>query len=141
MDHFDWRMALYRPSGIFCISIEKLIVPNSLHFKWQFSRSLPFHSDNLAGTNVYGFYSNDSRAPQAFSIAFNNLLNTSLSMLFMSGDGSVYLHTTYGSIAVPTNSSFNTILTKTFATLGQSNAGLPTNFIVNFRRKCCSWLL
>jgi hypothetical protein len=106
----------------------------------EINPSLPYHSDNLAGTSVYGFYSNDSRAPQAFSIAYNNLLTPTLSMLFMSGDGTVYLQTTYGSIAVPTNSATNIILTKTFTTLGQSDAGLPTKFVDNFSHKYCDRL-
>jgi hypothetical protein len=59
-------------------------------------------------------------------------------MLFMSGDGTVYLRTTYGSIAVPTNSATNTILTKTFTTLGQSNAGLRT---IYFENVCLAMLL
>ncbi len=33
---------------------------------------------------------------------------------------------------MPTNSATNTILTKTFVTLGQSNAGLLTKFVDNF---------
>jgi hypothetical protein len=56
--------------------------------------------DKLAGTDVYGAYEPSPTSANTFSIAFQGMISEKTDVLFMTGDRTQFLVTTYGTINV-----------------------------------------
>jgi hypothetical protein len=82
-------------------------------------------SDDLAGTDVYGTYVANDRADATFSVPFGALLTPDTEMLFIAGDRSQSLVTTFRSVIL---GQINAVLNVSFST---GPAGLLLDSVFN----------